>query len=453
MNRRFPGFLKFAVMAAAVMAIVGAGPIYAPRLLQRLTPQPSSASADEAAGGLAQLASGEKDAILLGSDAADRLGIRTVAVESSTMPRTLELSGTLALDSDRLAHVHARFPGEIVELGSAGEQAGAIGFGHRVQKGQLLAVIWSRDLGEKKSDLIDALSQLRVDEDSLQRISRALSDGAIPDRLLQDAQRKVESDRIAVGRAVRTLQSWRIAQEEIDAVRAEAVRLAGGKAQQREQLVQQWARLEVRSPLAGVVIERNVTLGELVDTSTDLFKIADLSRLRVLAHAYEEDLPSLDSVRDDQRNWSVTVGCGPDAACPTGKFDQVGSIIDPNQHTAMVMGWVDNPAGRLRVGQFVTIRLDIPPPKTEVVIPAVALSEEGSEAAVFVQTDGSTRYVRRQVAVARRVGDKVFIRAQVTPQEKARGIEPLAAGQRVVVSRVVQLSASLTSLKGASVVQ
>ena len=239
-------------------------------------------------------------------------------------------------------------------------------------------MIWSRDLGEKKSDLIDALSQLRVDEDSLARISKAAAEGSVPERVLRDAERKVEADRIAVSRAVRTLQSWRISKEEIDQVRAEAESaLAREDGQDREEMVAQWAKLEVLAPLDGTVIERNVALGDLVDTNIDLFKVADLSRLRVVAHAYEEDLPSLDALKNDRREWTVAVGSGPDAATRTGQFDQVGCIIDPNQHTALVMGWVDNRDGQLRVGQFVTVRLEVPPPKSEVVVPAAALCEEG----------------------------------------------------------------------------
>ena len=123
-----------------------------------------------------------------------------------------------------------------------------MGFGQRVRKGQLLAVIWSRDLGEKKSELVDGLSQLRVDQESLARINKAAGDGAVPDRVIRDAERKVEADRIAVARAERTLQSWRISKEEIDAVRAEADRLARDTKQDREELPRQWARVEVRAP-------------------------------------------------------------------------------------------------------------------------------------------------------------------------------------------------------------
>jgi cobalt-zinc-cadmium efflux system membrane fusion protein len=301
-----------------------------------------------------------------------------------------------------------------------------------------LAVIWSRDLGEKKSDLIDALSQLRLDEDSLARISRAAAEGSVPERILRDTERKVEADRIAVSRAVRTLQSWRISKEEIDKVRAEAERLARenrlplAKTSDREEMVSQWAKLDVLSPLEGTVIERNVALGDLVDTNIDLFKVADLSRLRVVAHAYEEDLPALDALKKDRRAWSVAVGSGPEAVARPGRFDQVGCIIDPNQHTALVMGWVDSPDGQLRVGQFVTVHLEVPPPKSEVVIPAGALCEEGGQTTVFVHPEGTHDYVRRQVIVSRR-----------------RGLEPLPAGQLVVTSRIAQLTASLNGLKSA----
>ena len=256
-------------------------------------------------------------------------------------------------------------------------------------------------------------------------------------------ERKVEADRIAVSRAVRTLQSWRISKEEIDEVRAEADRLgprkdarprgAGRSSGRSSKCSRRWT---------ASIIERNVALGELVDTTIDLFKVADLSRLGVLAHAYEEDLPTLDCLPASQRAWSVTVGSGGDAATRIGRFDQVGCIIDPNQHTALVMGWVDNPDGKLRVGQFVTTRLEIPPPPGEVVVPASALCEESDRTCVFVQSDGKATYVRRSVAVTRRRGDKVYIRSQPTPEENASRVGAAGggrAGGRVAGRRVGRL--------------
>jgi hypothetical protein len=81
------------------------------------------------------------------------------------------------------------------------------------------------------------------------------------------------------------------------------------------------------------------------------------------------------------------------------------------------------------------------------VVPASALCEGSDRDCVFVQLEGKSTYVRRSVAVTRRRGDKVYIRSQPTPEEKRRGLQPLAPGEQVVVSRVVQLAACLDSLQ------
>ncbi|MGA2253680.1 MAG: efflux RND transporter periplasmic adaptor subunit, partial [Thermoguttaceae bacterium] len=217
--------LKAAVPVVVLVAAVGAGIAHRTSLVSWWTGITTPVAANTSPDSAPELAK-EKDALTLPEGVAKRLKVQTEPAQPSTEPSTLKLSGSLILDSVRLAHVHARFPGEVVELGNAGNGSRPVAFGQHVRKGQLLAVIWSRDLGEKKSDLIDALSQLRVDEDSLARISKAAAEGAVPERILRDTERKVEADRIAVSRAVRILQSWRISKEEIDQVRAEATRLS-----------------------------------------------------------------------------------------------------------------------------------------------------------------------------------------------------------------------------------
>ena len=232
-------FAKYALIVV-VLAVCAAGRSHA---LANSIPCAAGRLPTEASDAALSLPPG-KDAICLPPELAANLGIQTCKVETPSSPVMLEMSGTLMLDADRLSHVHARFPGEIVELGPGDGRSPAVCFGQRVRKGQLLAVIWSRDLGEKKSDLIDALSQLRVDEDSLARISKAAAEGSVPERILRDTERKVEADRIAVSRAVRTLQSWRISKEEIDQVRAEADRLGSRESADGEdsRIARRWSR-------------------------------------------------------------------------------------------------------------------------------------------------------------------------------------------------------------------
>ena len=111
------------------------------------------------------------------------LGVRVVAAQAVVKPRSLDLQGSLALDTNRLVRVHSRFAGEVIDLGETPKPGAAhakckdsfplSGFGDHVAKDQLLAVVWCKDLGEKKSELADALSQLAFDQEQLAKMSEA----------------------------------------------------------------------------------------------------------------------------------------------------------------------------------------------------------------------------------------------------------------------------------------
>jgi cobalt-zinc-cadmium efflux system membrane fusion protein len=456
MNRRFRGFLKFTLGVIVLVVLAGAAMHFLPQVRQRLMAvetETASKDADDPASS-AQLVSGQPGTISLPEDVVHRLRVTTCTAEPAQTGAVLELSGTLMFDTNRLSHVHTRFPGEITEVGTVAGTDRPIDFGERVHKDQLLCVLWSRDLGEKKSELIDALSQLHLDKQTFDRLTESSKDGAIPERTVREARRRVETDDIAVSRCLRTLQSWRVPKEEIDAVQAEAERYYSGKKDSREtraELVHQWARLEIHSPLDGVVVERNAVLGDLVDVGVDLFMIADLSRLRVSAHAYEEDLPKLDALKENQRRWAIRVANDPNVAIRSGEFVQIGRVIDPNQHTALVMGWVPNADDRLRVGQFITAEITLPRPENEVAVPAGALVEQGDQKFVVLQPDEKQyHYTRCQIAMARRSGTTVYVRRQISPDEERRGLKPLAAGQRVVSSGAVPLLQMLTELESAT---
>jgi cobalt-zinc-cadmium efflux system membrane fusion protein len=349
---------------------------------------------------------------------AENLRLKTgVALQPTEPIHIPPFQGVLALDSNGLQRVHARFAGEIVSLESKAK-APVPQVGDKVEKGQLLAVIWSKDLGEKKSELVDAISKLKADEQVLARLKELFRDGGTPERSLRDAERAVQTDRVAVERAERTLRSWRVTDTEIAAVRAEANRLSDPNATPPDPA--NWARVEVLANQSGTILEKNVTVGDIVDTSTDLFKIGDLSHLVVWANVYEEDLQRFTALPKPLR-WKVSVPSRPGSAFP-GTLDHVGDVIDPNQHTALVSGKVENPDGELKIGQFVTVSVDLPAPSNELIVPVDAVVEDGKESVVFVQPNPAAKdFVRCPVQVTRRTRDTIFLRAE-SPGVKAGDI-------------------------------
>jgi len=206
-----------ALVGLAIVAIV-VGPLIKAHL-------PATEISPDETNRLVQVAGDQPNVVRLDPSVVKRLPITTSPVQSGSVPLSLELSGTLMLDADNLSHVHARFPGEVVEVGTRASDGRPIAFGMPVKKGQLLAVIWSRDLGEKKSELVDALSHLWLDEETFAKFQGISLAGAVPERTVREAQRQVEADRIAVARVERTMEAWRLSEEEIESVRKEAKRL------------------------------------------------------------------------------------------------------------------------------------------------------------------------------------------------------------------------------------
>ncbi|MFO0936299.1 MAG: efflux RND transporter periplasmic adaptor subunit [Gemmataceae bacterium] len=279
-----------------------------------------------------------------------KIQLRTAAIKRADEPIQLAaFQGALANDNAAMSRIHSRFAGEVVEIGhlnndveshSQKSHSRPLQPGDKVKKGQLLAVVWSRDLGQIKSQLVDALTNLKTDEIQLRKAEELYRQNSGPERSVRDAAQKVQSDKNAVATAERALRTARLTDQEIAAVRDEANRLL--ELNPGKLGVDDWARVELRATQDGTILEMNVSNGLIVDTSTDLFKISDLSHLmiwhmfmRMICGSEPAPLPI---------QWSVTIP----SRSGNERFrltEQVGPIIDPNQHTALVSGHVENPDG------------------------------------------------------------------------------------------------------------
>jgi cobalt-zinc-cadmium efflux system membrane fusion protein len=335
------------------------------------------------------------------------LHIATSPAHYQVQPQELRMSATTALDPDALAHVHPRFAGEATEVKAR--------LGRHVKRGQVLAVVWSKDLGEKKSEYIDNRSQYRLNKTVFDRIKESYDKGAIPERSYLQAMRDLEQARIAFDRARRTLLSWKLTEAEINQIEHESDTV--------------WPRDTVKSPIDGVIVERNVVPGELVDPSMNLFVVADLSRLAVWAYASEDDVLKLHA--GDRWTVHLKALAGKEFK---GTIGVVGSIIDPTQHTATVQGLIDNPGDRLAAGMFATATVLQLPQAGEVVVPTTALIDDGDQTGVYVQSakdPGEFRWVpvhvlrrgRTESALDRGPlpDERVVVRGALELHEKAEG--------------------------------
>ena len=450
---------RIAVFALATLLVVGGGYWFGPKLVAHWRP-PEHRGAADAGDGSAEAV--EPTFIDVLPEVVELTGIRTAAATLPSQPRELNLSGELSIDPNRLVHVHARFPGQVVELATVEEQNAISGslkvrrvvsFMDHVTKGDRLGVLWSKELGEKKSELVAALIRLRTDQINLQRLQALYEKGASPEKSLRDAEYDVDNDETKVESARWTLRSWSLTDEEIAEVEAEAERIHKDRSLRslgKVELEASWARVDIVAPIDGTIVEKNVVAGNIIGTDDDLFKIADLSTLTARGQVFEEDLPVLQSLQFPIP-WKLRINSNPEAPPIPGEITQIGDIINPFTHMALVVGPVSNQEGRLFAGQFITATIQLPPEAGVVEVPTRALVEDGTESVVLVKTDPKLdRFYRRRVAVVRRFHDVVHLRSRLTPEQKARGIEELHEGELVVAAGALELKAALAAQQPAA---
>jgi cobalt-zinc-cadmium efflux system membrane fusion protein len=405
---------------------------------------------------------------------------RIVEVKRPKQAQAMTLPGSTMLDTGRLWRIRIRFPARVVEIAPRLDEEGKpvvddvasktqgktimreLRTGDTVKKGQRLGTFESADVGNIKSNLVDAISLFKLDQEILERGEAAFLKGAIPEVMLLNFRRNVEADQNAINRAAANLRAWDIPEADIQACykEAEEIRKRGGK--RDRDLEKLWSRVEIVAPEDGIIVERNLAQHEMiVDNTTNLFQIAKLDRLIILANCPEDDLPTLQDLDPKDRKWTVrTVGAARDKGIE-GPIDEIGVLIDPNQHTAIIKGHIDNPGGRIRAGQFVAATIQLPPPPGCVEVPIDAIGEDGDMCVVFVQPDASKHeYVMRRVDVTHRFDKTAFVRSEPVaekakeksaeekdpPAESAMPILPLKPGERVLTTAVGELKAAILDL-------
>jgi len=312
----------------------------------------------------------------------------------------LSLPGKVQYSEDRYAKVSSPVVGRVVEVRAK--------LGDKVAAGQVLLSIESADIGAAYSDFVKAESDLQLTTRNYELAKDLYETKALSKKDLVQSENDFLKAQAEFRRARQRLLGLRVPAEELDKPRAERLITS---------------RFDLKSPLTGTVVERNVTVGQMVgaDPTQMLYTIADLNVLQVVAEVYERDLSRVSKGTPV----TVTVEAYPDETF-SGTIVYVGDVVDQTTRTIKVRCNVTNRDLKLKPEMFARVRLKTGSSTPVLALPKEAVIEVGGQAFVFVQAaDG--RYVRRPVVTGTMAGDTIQIR------------EGLQAGERVVVKGALLL--------------
>jgi cobalt-zinc-cadmium efflux system membrane fusion protein len=356
-------------------------------------PPPSSAAPPPARAPEATAPEGAAKPLTLPERAGAENPVSTVAASLVKLAGDIQLVGTVSYDQDHLALVGPLVAGRVTRL--------AVGVGDKVKRGQILAEIESAEAGQARADLISARARTSAAEMNLRREADLAEKRISSAREKEVAEAQWITEKAAARAATERLRALGLTPADIAAV----------------DKTEQGGRLPMRAPIDGVVLERDVTLGQAVERATDAFKIADTAHVWIDLSIYEKDLPRVHvgekvEIRADSHPNEIF----------KGRVAYVVPVVDEATRTAKVRIELNNESGKLSFGQLVTAKLVGDPSTVEVAVIAVprsAIQRVDGKAIVFVKSpDKVGGFERRAVEVGVSTGDQIEIRKGIKEGEQ-----------------------------------
>ncbi len=297
------------------------------------------------------------------------IGVRTAPVESQRVTRTIRAVARLQADETTIARIHVKVAGWV-------EQVNVDFVGKRVKQGEPLFTLYSPELVATQREYLIA-----------RRGGKYLAESPYPD-VAQGAQSLVQ---VARDR----LRLWDISKEQIEEL---------------DKTGEVSRTLTFYSPLDGFVLKRNLYKGVYVTPETELYEIADLSKIWVSADVYEYELPYVRTGQSATMRLSYSPG-----KAYTGKVGYVYPTLDPTTRTAKVRLEFPNPDFELKPEMYAEVELNVDYGQ-HVVVPQEAVLDSGTEQVVFV-AHPQGYFEPRKIQVGARVDDRVIVQRGLRPGE------------------------------------
>ena len=344
-------------------------------------------------------------------DEVTRSGMTVEPIRRTAFRTYRTFPGVVRPNEHALANITALVRGRVAEVHAD--------LGQMVKPNQLLAVLHSSDLGLAQSAYLKARARRHVAEQAYQRAQFLYQEKVIGQAEAQRREGEMISVRAEAQEAREGLRLLGMDDKEIRTL-------------ERTQTIR--SQVPIVAPFAGRVIARDLTKGEVVETTHKLFSVADLSTVWVVGNVSEKDISYLHRATvSPNQPVEVFVAAYPDEVFQ-GTVSYVGDVLDTATRTMQVRLALPNPDGRLKPEMFATIRVLSEPASDVLVVSEAAVQHDRDRSFVFVQREPGV-YEERAI----RLGEKNGTFAEV--------VEGVKEGEMVVKEGAFILKSELLKPK------
>lgn len=241
------------------------------------------------------------------------------------MENKVQLPGEIVINTDRVSHIVPQLAGIVSSVGK--------NMGDYVAKGDLLAVVNSRELADSKREYLEAIHHHELVKTTFARENELWKKKLTSEEEYLKSKHAVEEAVININASKQKLKALNITNSEISSLIVNPE--------------QNLARYEIRAPYGGIVNEKHISVGEAVREDKEIYVIADMSTVWANITVYSKDI---NAVKPGQ---SITIRSEALDAVATGKIIFIGSMVGESTRSAKAYALINNPSGIWRPGIFV----------------------------------------------------------------------------------------------------
>lgn len=324
--------------------------------------------------------------------------IKIGEVSTTPIADTLRVAGRIDFDEQQLSRIGATVTGRITKLQAV--------LGQSVKKGEILAELHSSELSTAQLAYLKARSKMELTRRNVER-----------------AKSLFDADVISAAELQRRESEFQITSAETRAA-ADQLRVLGVQASAIERLGQSGlidSNTPVVSSIHGVVVERRVAQGQVVEPTDTLFVVADLSQVWAVAQVPEQQVGQVKVGQSVE----IEVAALDDEKIQ-GKLIYVGQIVNPETRTVLVRTELDNRDGRLKPAMLASMVIQ-GKTRPKLFVPASAVVRQNDEEFVFTVLSPDTFMLRKVKLAAQQDGKRVVL-------------EGLQSGEKIVTEGAFHLN-------------
>ncbi|HLP17606.1 MAG TPA: efflux RND transporter periplasmic adaptor subunit [Bacteroidota bacterium] len=318
------------------------------------------------------------------------IGLTVYTVTRKPLTGGLTIPATIVPNQDLEARIGSLVPGRVHQV--------FVKAGDMVSAGQVMMTVEGLDVGAIKAGFLKARAAFEYTKTAYERQKKLFDENVGSQKAMLESKAEYDKARAEYTAEDRRIHSVGFTDEDV---------LNGKKADEHVA-----GTLPIKSQISGVVVERNVVVGQFVDPMTNAFRVINTRSVWIDGQIYEKDMAKINRTSAA----TFTTSTYPHEVFH-GRVLNIGQTVDEHSRTITVRGEFDNPQGKLKSNMFGDLTISLGIQSEALMVPEESVVRENGGAYVFVQTTDTT-FIKRTIVAGTAVGTMIEIREGVKEGER-----------------------------------